>query len=151
MDKRWRVFMFRDSDGRTRFIRCDRSLRGVAPWILLWQQRFTGNSPVHRWLKEQGTEMPVPILIGGSEPLNRTAAEAIFTIAHKKLMEAGEPLLSTREFSTYRHGGGISREVEDDQGFTWPSLRAAARAWGLDASTAQRRVKRGFWRYLDAS
>ena len=81
MDCRWYTFMFRDADGRVVYLGCDRSLRGVAPWVLLWQDRYRESEPsaIHRWLREQGTEMPQPVLVG-SPPMGRTEAEELATI-----------------------------------------------------------------------
>lgn len=148
-DRRYRVFMFADSDGRTRFIDIGKLLRGVEPWEALWRDRYReGDAPVHVWLRTNFTEMPQPILVV-SELLSRTAAEELFSIKRKELVDAGEPLLSTRLLTTYRHGGGKDKPVVDDWGLQWPSLRAAARAYNINPSSAQRRVRSGLWRYIN--
>jgi hypothetical protein len=142
--------MWTDAEGRTRFIGIGKRLRNEEPFERQWRDRYRdGSAPIHVWLRTNYVEPPLPILVGGTEPLNRREAEDLFTVTRQQLLDAGEDLLSTRPLSTYRHGDGVEKPVVDDWGLQWPSLRAAARGYGINPSSAQRRVRSGLWRYSD--
>jgi hypothetical protein len=149
-DRRWYPWVWRDDDGAARYVGVGRMLRGVHPADRIWLDRFKeDDSPLLRWLRERHGVPPRREDVGGADAKTRVEAESLFSIVRQSLQDAGADLLTTREIRTYRHGNGVARVVEDDFGIRWPSLREAARAYNINPSSAQRRVRSGLWRYIN--
>jgi hypothetical protein len=151
MDKRYRVWTWADSEGKVRFIGMGRIVRGVEPYEQVWNDRYRdGDAAVHVWLRRTFIEMPIPKLLIPTL-LNRATAEILYTLARRKVMDSGTKLLTTRPLSTFRTGGGRKMAlVEEETNLYFSGIREAARFYGVNAATIQRRVKsRKGWRYFD--
>ncbi len=141
--RRHYVFTFMDDTGAVRYIGVGRETRGAKPWEELWDSRFRCDSPVAHWLRGY-IEPPVRGNVGSGEAMSEVAAGELFTINRRRLLESGANLLSTRPLGSYVTGGGLCNPVVcGDEGLWFASIREAARHYGVNASTIQRRVNRG--------
>jgi hypothetical protein len=127
--------------------------RGNHPAAVKLAVRHERESELNLWLRSLSAA-PTRSPIVPSMAMSSAGAQAIWSGTRRQLQDRGVRLLSDRytdrKPETYNAGRKPPRAVIDPRGDLHPSVRAAARDWGLTPAAITLHCQRGkAWRYLD--
>lgn len=131
------VWVWIDGKGNPKFVGWGKlTEQGTHPAKRVWAQRKKWDSELNRWLcKRKREPRRCKKVISGA--LTRKEASAMAVIYREKYQKKGHRLLHSRVVGSW-DGGGHSRQVLDPNLKAYESVREAAVAEGVNASTITR-------------